>query len=289
VTAAYGSIPADLSDLTAAYIDKTATGSADRRRTAQRFKAEFGDLQRWRACSVTDRLAASEPARAFAHFAAVQTATSLEAGYVVGAASKWGRHVCDRDPAQAARFRLQATSLGFNELEVGKMWSKLAQICVITGRAPETLTADEYLLGREQFWAAVTAKHGKAPKTLCTPLFGLDAVMFHRGQAPKPSPRKPWAARSVPEIGWDQITAAAPVMAATMRRYLDQLAVSLRASSVTCIETNTPAGRRSPHHDQPGGHRRRHHPGPHRGLQDLAGRPGRLPEETPRSRKQPSA
>ena len=145
MTAAHSSLPAELTDLTAAYIDKAATGSADRRRTAQRFKAEFGDLQRWRASSVTARLAASELARAFAHFAAVQTATSLEAGYVVGAASKWGRHVSDRDPAQAARFRLQATSLGFGQLEVDRMWSKLAQICVITGRAPETLTADEYL------------------------------------------------------------------------------------------------------------------------------------------------
>jgi len=237
VTVAHGSARAERADMTAAYIGKAATGSADRRRTAQRFAVEFGDLQRWRACSVTDRLAASDLARAFAHFAAVQTATSLEASYVVDASSRWGRLVSDRDPAQATRFRLQATSLGFGELEVDKMWSKLAQICVITGRAPDTLTADEYLQGRKPLWAAVTAKRGKAPKTLGTPLFGLDAVMFHRGQAPKPSPRKPWAVRSVPEIGWDRITAAAPVMAATMRRYLDQLAVSLRASSVAAIET----------------------------------------------------
>jgi hypothetical protein len=54
---------------------------------------------------------------------------------------------------------------------------------------------------------------------------------------PKAITAKPWAARSGPETGWDQITAAAPAMAATMRRYLDQLAVSLRASPVPCIET----------------------------------------------------
>ncbi|MDV6244844.1 hypothetical protein [Rhodococcus opacus] len=50
-----------------------------------------------------------------------------------------------------------------------------------------------------------------------TPLFGLDAVMFHRGQCPAPHPRKQWATRSVPEIGWDRVEDAAPVMAATMR------------------------------------------------------------------------
>ena len=110
---------------------------------------------------MTDRLAASELARAFAHFATGQTATSLEAGYVVAAASKWGRHVSDRDPEQAARFRLQATSLGFDKLEVDKMWSKLAQICVITGRAPETLTADEYLLisGPRSSWISCRPTH----------------------------------------------------------------------------------------------------------------------------------
>jgi hypothetical protein len=148
---------------------------------------------------------------------------------VVGAASKWGRHVADRDLEQVARFRLQASSLGFDQREVDKMWSKLAQISVIIGTSPDSLTSEQYLSGREAFRAAVTAKHGRAPKSLTTPLFGLDAVMFHRGQAP---PRAPWRARSVPETGWDQIAAQAPVLAATMHRYLDQLRVSLRASSV---------------------------------------------------------
>jgi site-specific recombinase XerD len=239
VTAAATPIAFSLKELSKAYIDgaSTANGGRERRRTAQQFMAEFGDLHRWLASPVAVRLAATEPARAFANFAAVQAALILEADYVVAAASKWGRHVSDHYPVQAARFRLQATSLGFDGLEVNKMWSKIAQICVITGGAPDTLTDNDYLRGREQFWAAVTNKHGRVPKSLSTPLFGLDAVMFHRGQAPRPSPRKPWAVRSVPEVGWDQITTAAPVMAATMRRYLDQLAVSLRASSVACIET----------------------------------------------------
>lgn len=149
-----------------------------------------------------------------------------------------GLHIADRDPGQAARFRLQAASLGFAPRETDKMWSKLAQICVITGTTPDTITAVDYLAGRDQFDAAVTARHdGKAPKSLRTPLFGLNAVMFHRGQAPRPEPRRPWAARSVPEIGWEVIAGRALVLAATMRRYLDQLSVSLRASSVACVET----------------------------------------------------
>ena len=117
------------------------------------------------------------------------------------------------------------------------MWSKLSQICVITGATTDALTETEYVAARAEFHAAVVAKIGHAPKSLNAPMFGLDALMFHRGQGPRPHPRKRWAARSVPEIGWDHINKKAPVMVATMRRYLDQLAISLRASSVECIET----------------------------------------------------
>ena len=183
-------------------------------------------------------MAASEEARAFASFAAVGAGLAVDAEYVVASASKWGLHVTGRDPEQAARFRLQATSLGFAPLEVAKMWSKLAQICVITGQHPDMISAADYLAGRDAFAAAVEARHdGTSPKSLRTPLFGLNAVMFHRGQAPRPVPRRPWAARSVPEIGWEVIVGRAPVLAGTMQRYLGQLRISLRASSVACVET----------------------------------------------------
>jgi len=223
-------------DLGAAYVARATGDARERRRAVKQFRARFDTIEQWRNTPPADQLAASPAARAFAAFAAVGAWVAVDATYVVGAASKWGRHVADRDPEQAARFRLQASSLGFDRLEVDKMWSKLAQISVIAGTTPEALTSEQYLSGREAFQTAVIAKHGRAPKSLTTPLFGLDAVMFHRGQAPRPVPRAPWRARSVPEIGWDQIVERAPVMAATMHRYLDQLKISLRASSVASVE-----------------------------------------------------
>ncbi len=44
------------------------------------------------------------------------------------------------------------------------------------------------------------------------------------------------AARSTQEISWPQIIAAAPQMAATMARYLDQLAVSARPATVSAVD-----------------------------------------------------
>ena len=221
-----------------AYVEAgTGHGRKDRLRSVARFHARFDDLDSWHQRPLAERMAVPDDVRAFAAFAAVFAMIPVEADYVVAASTKWGAHLARREPQAASMFCTQAFSLGFCEREASRMWSKLAQICVITGTTTEALTTEQYVSARDEFHAAVTAKRGSTPKSLTAPLFGLNAVMFHRGQAPRPSPRKSWAARSVPEIGWDRINAQAPVMTATMRRYLDQIGISLRASSVECIET----------------------------------------------------
>ena len=211
-------------------------GFKERRLATVHFQRLFTDVTRWRAVPLVDRLDVREPVRAFACWAAVMTATAVDAEYVVASRSKWGKHVAAREPATKAEFYAQAASLGFDRLESDKMWSKLAQITVIAGRLVTELDAASYVAARETFAAAVTAARGHAPKTLRTPLFGLDAVMFHRGQGPAPASRKPWMARSTHEIAWEQVHAIAPVLADTIQRYLAQLAVSLRPSSVAVID-----------------------------------------------------
>jgi integrase len=226
-------------DTATTYID--AAVSMDSRRTRLRavlgFEQHFGDLRTWHARPVATRMQAPAIVRAFVAFAAVVEQMSVDAPYVVRSASRWGTYLGARETSTATTFRAQATSLGFGAGEADRMWHRLAQICVITGAGPDSISAEQYFAGRQQLVEAVVEKLGHSPKSLNTPLFGLDAVMFHRGQCPAPHPRKLWAARSVPEIGWDRVEAAAPVMAATMRRYLDQIGISLRASSVGCIET----------------------------------------------------
>lgn len=118
------------------------------------------------------------------------------------------------------------------------MWSHLARIGVVAGLAPEQLTAATYQPARAAFFDAALALHDNPPhKSLSTPLFGLDAVMFHRGQAERAELRRIWNHRPAAEVDWDQITAQVPLMAQTMRRYLRQCSASLRPSSVTLFAT----------------------------------------------------
>ena len=75
---------------------------------------------------------------------------------------------------------------------------------------------------------------------------------------------------------WPQIEASAPVMAATMRRYLEQIACSLRPGSVSNADQALRAFAGFLHQSAPDVvTRRRGRPRPHRGLQALARRPGR--------------
>ena len=55
-------------------------------------------------------------------------------------------------------------------------------------------------------------------------------------RAPKPRPTKGPSRVPVPEVTWEHVSAAAPHMAATMRRYLEQLSISARPSTVGAVD-----------------------------------------------------
>jgi integrase len=203
----------------------------------ERFRRVFGDLDGWLASRLDQRLAAHVSVRSFVAFALVDAGLAVEADYVVRSASQWGNHHAAFDPVTAANFHAEAISLGFIQRESDKMWAKLSQIAVIAGTTPSLIVPDQYATAREAWVTAIRHRWGHVPKSAATPLFGLDAVLFHRGQAHEPHPRRQSHARSVHEVDWDNVADQAPLLAATARRYLAQLSISLRPSSVACFDT----------------------------------------------------
>jgi len=163
-----------------AYVHAAANAHAEqtRLRVVLRFEDRFGDLGTSNALPVSARMADPAIVRAFVAFAVVFEAIAVDAIYVMQSSSKWGFHLAAREPVAASAFHTQATGLGFCEREASKMWSKLAQICVIAGTTTDALTSEEYAAAQAQFHSAVVAKVGRAPKSLNAPLFGLDALMF---------------------------------------------------------------------------------------------------------------
>ena len=222
------------------YINASVSVTAQRtkRGAVQRYIDEFGDVPGWLESPLSQRLAVSEPVRAFACWAAVMATAPVDARYVVASASHWGRHVSMREPGEKQRFLDQASSLHFTPGEAARMWAKLAQIAVINGQLTSEVTPDSYRVGRKESVDAWTRVLGRVSNSFTTPLFCLDAVMFHRGQAPPPAPRALWSATGTNhEIQWGTVAATSPVMAATMTRYLEQINLSMRVESMRLIDT----------------------------------------------------
>lgn len=223
------------------YITAGATEAARkcRRLGVIGFRRAFGDLDGWNRSAVPVRRGVRTEVASFAAHAAVATGLQVDPAFVVTSCCRWGSYVRAAYPAQYALFASQAGDLGFCTKEVGRMWTHLSRIAVIAGTSPAALTPEQYTTARTTFFEHTVARHGgDVPhRSLSTPLFGLDAVMFHRGQAPAPDKRRRWLHTRAAQVDWDHISAAAPVLASTMRRYLDQCALSLRPSSVTLFDT----------------------------------------------------
>jgi len=218
------------------YARSGATESAcgERRAIARRFTRIHGGIDAWAQLPVGERLAAPVVLRSYAAWAVVEHGSEVDVDYVVGTPTKWANHVRDREPLVHAEFVAMASGLGFHPPETRRMWATLARFSVISGTRAGTIADASYTGTRASYLAAVERRCGNIPKIFGTPVFGLDAVMFHLHRGPAPRRRTRDGNR---KTDWDVLDVDVPILAATMRRYLDQIAVSLRPGSVGAIDT----------------------------------------------------
>ncbi len=212
----------------------TAMAVENRRTVARRFTRIYGGIDAWAQLPTVDRLAAPVVLRSYVACAVVAHGRPVDADYVVGTPTKWANHVARREPLAHVEFAEMAGDLGFNPPEIKRMWATLAKLSVISGTPAATIADTAYTDAAACYLAAVERRCGNIPKIFATPAFGLTSVMFHLGRGPAPKRRTRDGNR---RTDWETLTVEVPVLAATMRRYLGQLAVSLRPSSVECIDT----------------------------------------------------
>ncbi len=230
------SLPTTDAELIDAYASLGATPAARRNRHAVgcRFTARFGNLNAWHQVAVAERLAAPVVLRSYVSWAVTAAGCAVDADYVVGAPTKWAVHVGEREPLARAEVGTVAAELGFKPLEIRHMWAALAKLSVISGTPAGVIADDAFCATRDDYLAAVRRRCGAIPKIFGTPVFGLNAVMFHLGRAPAPQRRTRPGTRA---RDWDAFSDRRPELVATMRRYLHQLSLSLRPGSVEAIDT----------------------------------------------------
>lgn len=222
----------------AAFIDAGTSPAARKQRTATvaAFTTAFVDLAGWQQALLPERLAAPVSVRAFAAWFALVSTTTVDAAYVAASASSWGHHAALVHPTTAASFTATGKRLGYHDKEISRQWATLAKLVAISGLGPDQLRRHHYDAARGQLFIAVTARHGgRAPITLTTPLHGLEATLAALGVLDEPVGK---TARPSTRAGhWKTMAAAAPVLTTTMRRYLTQIALSMRPGSVALIDT----------------------------------------------------
>ncbi len=158
----------------------------------------------------------------------------VSATYLARAELRLGAAAARHHPVTRASFAETAHMLGSDHGWVLAQWSALAQLAALHGVRPQEVNAEQLDAGGDDLLAAFAVPgHPKAGHRLRSSLVRLRATLFHSGMiSTPPRLRKPNTGLTQ-ATGWGQ---AAPALAETAERYLAQIALSLRPSTVRIAE-----------------------------------------------------
>ena len=189
----------------------------------------------WEAMTLAEQLAVPVKYRRVVSWLLASGRMRPTAAYMA-AARPWvgniGRHV---HAEFYKRFCAVAAEVGFDERSTALQWAALMKVAALQQVAPASLTADLLHHGRDQFVGAIEAHCSPASGHMwvTAALFRAEATLFHAGVLQVPPARR--GVRPAPATAerWAHVT---PGLAATLLGYVDQIAVSLRPSTVAGTE-----------------------------------------------------
>jgi hypothetical protein len=221
------------------YLSAGGIEVASRANDVAAFFNRFGSVEGWRQASLHEQLGVNGDTRTFVNWLALTGRVKLSADYLLISESRLANMARRLHPDLHERLAATAADLGFTPGVFGRQWLNLARLTSLNGLHPLQVTADDLESGRETLLAAAE-RAGRSlvyGKELQAALFGLGSTLFHAGMTDRLLDRR-WRRAGRAEVRWDELEDAAPVLAATMRRYLGQVALSLRPDSVRHADTS---------------------------------------------------
>jgi site-specific recombinase XerD len=203
---------------------------------ARAFCARYPTPATFSATLVEEQLRLPAHQRRFACWLMVTARMSVSAQYLARADLRLGAVAARHYPALHAGFADTAATLGSDHVWVRAQWSALAQLAALQGvRLPE-VTAEQLDVGGDVLLAAFTSPgHPKAGHVLRSSLVRLRATLFHTGMSDTPPRLRRPNAGQVQLTQWAAVEVP-PRLAETAHRYLAQVKLSLRPSSVRIAE-----------------------------------------------------
>jgi integrase len=198
------------------------------------FVRQVGTPADWAALPLAKKRTLSAKCRAFVSWLLVTGRLPSPVDYLVAAKPRLGVTAARHHPGGHARFVEQAAALAFSTDSVTRQWNVLAQIAALGGVEPHEVNGDLLDEAEPALRAAFIAKDGvHAGKCLSHALFQLRRTLFHGGVIDV-LPRKHGPDKAAEKCrAW---AGAAPQLAATAHRYLEQIFLSLRPATVAHAE-----------------------------------------------------
>ena len=211
-----------------------AAGLTPWRTTEQAARTFCGRLQRaggWAHLSRARQLEATKKAPAFAAWLMVTGQLTVTADFLSRADLRLGiaaRHYCSGAPW----FVTIAERLGLRAADTMLQWSTLAKITALTGTPPDAIGQAEFPRARTAIVDAfITRGSPCAGRNMAAIFHRLQLTLFHAGRLDtytRSRTRPPVSVR-----GWAVV---APGVTEVARRYVEQITLSLRPSTVAHIE-----------------------------------------------------
>ena len=200
---------------------------------ARWFLVHVGEPQAFADLPVDEQLAPNHAVHRFVAWLIATRRLRPSADYLVARRPRLGIILSRHWPVFHALFMNTAATLAFPIKTTQAQWSALAQICALTGLAPERLTHADIDAARHELLAAADRYGRESHRGLSTAIFGLEATLFHAGVIDE-LPRK--RARTKAGIRAAQWAKVPERMRTTMHTYLEQVGTTLRPGRVKNIE-----------------------------------------------------
>jgi integrase/recombinase XerD len=217
--------------LAAMHVADRRTG-ASTTQAARTCQSRIGRAGGWHQMSRAAQVDAVRKARSFTSWLMVTGQIGVDAEQLCDTGLRLGnagRLFCPHDHRW---FTDICARLGTSDADTTLQWNTLVKIAVITGATARTVTDDEFGTARAALIAAYSRRQTpSAGRTIAAVCHRLQLSLFHAGQIT--TLRGPVYREPVSVTGWTTVT---PGFAETARRYIEQVTVSLRPSTVKHIE-----------------------------------------------------
>jgi site-specific recombinase XerD len=186
----------------------------------------------WEAMTFDQQLEATRRAPRFVAWLLTTRRMKGAAPVIVSADLRLGIAARRWSPGAHRWFVEACTPLGLSADDVALQWSTLAKITAVTGVAAEAVTTADFEQARAQFIDAFERRGTPAAgRNIASIFHRLQLTLFHAGRLD--THRRPASKPSISMSGWSVV---APELAVVARRYVAQVDLSLRPSTVKHIE-----------------------------------------------------